>query len=164
MITVLLPRSNAHKADIADWPAPEAVEQAQAKTILVVEDDPKVAEATTALLDMIGYRTFHAENASEALARLGEGQAIDLVFSDVVMPGSMNGIDLAREIRARYPELPVLLSSGYSDQVQRTSHQFEILRKPLDVRALEKAISRVLAAAARSRLRDTGARRRPAQL
>ncbi|HVG82065.1 MAG TPA: response regulator, partial [Methylomirabilota bacterium] len=63
-----------------------------------------------------------------------------LVFSDVVMPGGMNGIALAQEIGKRYPHIPVLLTSGYSDMVQAAEPRFTILRKPFQLPALEKAI------------------------
>ena len=66
------------------------------------------------------------------------------MFSDVVMPGSMNGIALAQEIGNRYPEIPVLLTSGYSDVVQAASSHFVILRKPFQLPALEKSMREAL--------------------
>jgi PAS domain S-box-containing protein len=162
-VTMLLPRSSARKSAQPEWPEAETTERAEAKTVLVVEDDVMVAESAASLFGLMGYRTLHAENAADALELLGNGKAIDLVFSDVVMPGAMNGVELAREIAARYPHLPVLLNSGYSDQVQRSGHSFEILRKPLDLPALEKAIERAVAAA-RSRRRGPSAGARTAQM
>ena len=74
-------------------------------TVLVVEDNAEVADVTASLVEQLGYQTLRAENATEALNWLQRGDKIDLVFSDVVMPGSMNGIALAQEIGNRYPQI-----------------------------------------------------------
>ena len=71
------------------------------------------------------------------------------MFSDIVMPGSMNGIALAQEIGNRYPRYPVLLASGYSDVVQAAEARFVILRKPFQLPALEKAMREILERSAR---------------
>src|SRR5262249_295853 len=113
-------------------------------TILVVEDNAEVADVTASLVEQLGYRTLRADNATEALNRLQRGDKIHLVFSDVVMPGGMNGIGLAQEIANRYPHVPVLLTSGYSDVVQATESKRAILRKPFQLPALEKAIREAL--------------------
>jgi PAS domain S-box-containing protein len=147
-ITMFLPRSNAQRLGASEWPPPEMAEPARERTALVVEDDPLVAEATASLLEPIGYRALHARNAEDALGVLGDGTEIDLVLSDIVMPGAMNGLELAREIKARYPGLPVVLNSGYSNPAQGAVHPFEILRKPLDPQGLQKAIGRATATAA----------------
>jgi PAS domain S-box-containing protein len=161
-ITMLLPRTRAQRPDNSDWQQPVPAEVAEPKTILVVEDDPMVAQATASLLQLIGYRTLHADNAADALELLGKGGIIDLVFSDVVMPGGMNGVELAREIKLRHPDTPVVLNSGYSEQVQRAGLQFEVLRKPFDLTALEQTIGRALVSSQRSRGAGNSARRRPA--
>jgi len=67
-----------------------------------------------------------------------------VVLSDIVMPGGMNGMALAQEIAKRYPHIPVLLSSGYSDMVQAAESRFVILRKPFQLPALEKSIREAL--------------------
>jgi DNA-binding NtrC family response regulator len=105
------------------------------------------------LVEQLGYRTLRAENAADALNRLQRGDKIHLVFSDVVMPGGMNGIALAQEIGNRYPQIPVLLTSGYSDVVQATESKLAILRKPFQLPALEKSIREALERAA---ARDDG--------
>ena len=112
--------------------------------VLIVEDTPEVAEVTASLVEQLGYRTTRAENAIEALNRLQGGERFDLVLSDIVMPGSMNGIALAHEIGNRYPHTPVLLASGYSDVVQANESRFVILRKPFQLPALEKAMREIL--------------------
>jgi DNA-binding NtrC family response regulator len=80
----------------------------------------------------------------DALSELQRGSDVTLVFSDIVMPGSMNGVALAQEIGNRYPQLPVLLTSGYSDVAHTAASQFRILRKPFQLAALEKAIREAL--------------------
>jgi DNA-binding NtrC family response regulator len=85
-----------------------------------------------------------AENARDALNLLQHGSEVILVFSDVVMPGAMNGIALAHEIGNRYPHIPVLLTSGYSDVVHTAASRFRTLRKPFQLAGLEKAISQAL--------------------
>ena len=96
-----------------------------------------------------------AENATEALNRLRRGDTVDLVLSDVVMPGGMNGIALAQEIGNHYPHIPVVLTSGYNDVVQTAQNRFAILRKPFQLSALEKSIREALE---RGATRDDGER------
>lgn len=100
-----------------------------------------------------GYRIELARNAPEALRLLSAGRAVDLVFSDVVMPGGMNGFHLARELRDRRPDLPVLLTTGYSDFADNAgTGDFPLLTKPYTVAALGTAIAAALETA-RSRRR-----------
>jgi CheY-like chemotaxis protein len=110
----------------------------------MVEDNPEVADVTASLLEQLGYRTLRSNNASDALNQLQRGHKIALVFSDIVMPGGMNGIALAQEIKNRYPQIPVLLTSGYSDVVQTAATQARVLRKPFQLPALEKSIREAL--------------------
>ncbi len=112
--------------------------------VLVVEDNAEVAEITASLVEQLGYQTARAENAADALNRLRRGDKIDLVLSDVVMPGAMNGIALAQEIGNHYPRIPVVLTSGYSDVVHTAQARFAILRKPFQLSALEKSIREAL--------------------
>jgi PAS domain S-box-containing protein len=142
-ITIYLPRKHAALAKAAEAPATQVTAAGQG-IILVVEDNAEVAAVTASLVEQLGYQTLHAENAAEALNRLQRGDKIDLVFSDVVMPGGMNGMALAQAIASRYPQLPLLLTSGYSDVVQTAESQFPILRKPFQLPALDKAIREAL--------------------
>jgi CheY-like chemotaxis protein len=116
-------------------------------TILLVEDNPDVATASAGLLEQLGYAVRWVSNAEAALAEI-EAEAIDLVFSDIVMPGKMDGLTLAQTIRGKYPRLPILLATGYSDTLRRTSLGFQILRKPYEIHELSQALSKVSAAAA----------------
>jgi len=146
-ITLCLPRSHAAVAAMAEAARPQSQRQAEG-TILVVEDNPEVAEVTATLLEQIGYRVLRAENATEALAQLQEGNTVDLLFSDIVMPNGMNGIHLAQEVRERYPNIGVLLTTGYSDMAAAAETRFPILRKPFELAGLERAVREAMAGAA----------------
>ena len=111
--------------------------------VLVVEDDHLVSELAAAMLGELGFDTFVAHSAKDALERLSGDRRPDLVFTDIVMPGGISGIELARKIRERFPELPVLLTTGYSEQVA-AQHEFPLLQKPYEIQSLAAAISKVL--------------------
>ena len=111
--------------------------------MLVVEDNIEVGRFSTQLLQDLGYETTWAANAAEALSCLEQGQVFDVVFSDVVMPG-LNGIELGHEIRLRYPQLPVILTSGYSHVLaEKGHHGFELLKKPYAAEELSRLLRRV---------------------
>ncbi len=142
-ITIYLPRSHASLTKTTE-PIPIQPVASGQGTILIVEDNAEVADVTASLVEQLGYRTERAENATDALNRLQRGDKINLVFSDIVMPGGMNGIALVQEIGNRYPEIPVLLTSGYIDMAQAGETQVAILRKPFQLPALEKSIREAL--------------------
>jgi CheY-like chemotaxis protein len=140
-ITLYLPRSTRPvSADAAN--ATELLARGHG-TILIVEDNPEVANVTSTLLTQLGYQVVVAEGASEALALLRQNP-VDMVLSDIVMPGPMNGLALAREIKARHPALPVVLTSGYSDVARTAESEFVILRKPFQLASLERAARQAL--------------------
>jgi PAS domain S-box-containing protein len=138
VVTIYLPRST-HEAEAAGEGAAESNGEAHG-TVLVVEDSRDVAEVTSSLLEQLGYRVVRAENAAEALRHLQQGIGVDLLFSDIVMPGSINGLGLAQICQERFPDIPVLLTSGFSDAAQAADGHFDILRKPFELSALEHAI------------------------
>jgi PAS domain S-box-containing protein len=112
-------------------------------SVLLVEDNDHVREFAHHLLDELGYRVVSAASGEEALERL-EREAFDILFSDVVMPG-LSGIELARLARQRNPALPVLLASGYSEEiVGAAGADFEIVRKPYDLSGIEAALGTAL--------------------
>jgi CheY-like chemotaxis protein len=112
----------------------------QRPTVLVVDDSADVAEVTSSLFEHLGYETIYRESAEAALKLLEAGTKVDLVFSDIVMPGTIDGVGLAREIRSRYPDLPVALTTGYSDAAKAAPSNLRILRKPFDTEALRDFI------------------------
>ena len=85
------------------------------ETILYVEDDAEVRETVELLLEALDYNLLTATSGAEAYERLRDRDDIDLLFSDVIMPGGMNGVELAEKAREMRPELEVLLTSGYTD-------------------------------------------------
>src|ERR1700738_3899592 len=113
-------------------------------SVLVVEDNIEVGTFATDALTEIGYAPTLVGSATEALAELNRNAGrYDVVFSDVVMPG-MTGLDLAREIRRRYFDLPVVLTSGYSQVLsQNGSHGFELLQKPYSIEELARVLDKV---------------------
>ena len=109
-------------------------------TVLVVDDSAEVAQVTSSLFEHLGYDTVYRDSAEAALKLLAEGKTFNLVFSDIVMPGTIDGVGLASEIRSRYPNLPVILTTGYSDAAQAAPPNLPILRKPFDTDALRDFI------------------------
>jgi len=143
-ITLLLPRATTVTA--ASRPAVgDAVLPAMPARILLVEDDGEVAKVTTELLQDIGSEAVVASDGEAALAEVERNAVIDLVISDVVMPGGMSGIDLARRLRERRPQLPVLLASGYSQYAPEIVEEgFVLVEKPYSRDALARAIQRAI--------------------
>jgi CheY-like chemotaxis protein len=111
--------------------------------VLIVEDDALLAELAAGMLDELGFEGVVAHSAKEALEQLTAGERPKLVFSDIVMPGGLSGIELARKVRNRFPELPILLTTGYSEEVGG-SHGFPVLQKPYELDALAGALGALL--------------------
>ena len=114
--------------------------------MLIVEDNEVLAEMTCEILDTLDYQTTWVASGAAALELLAEEPGnFDLVFSDVIMPG-INGIELAAEVRKRYPKLPVVLASGYSAMVdQEGTHGFELIAKPYTSDTLVRVFRSVMA-------------------
>jgi PAS domain S-box-containing protein len=143
VVTIYLPRSHAKpSANLIDAPlgGPDLAQG----TVLLVEDSREVADVTSTLFEQLGYRVVRAENAAEALRHLQQGIHFDLLFTDIVMPGPMNGLALAQTCRDNFPDIPVLLTSGYSDAAQLADGRFAILRKPYELSVLERAVEAAL--------------------
>src|SRR4051794_6940236 len=136
-ITVYLPSCADEQITSKEVSADKTKTQhSQRQTVLVVDDSADVAEVTSSLFEHLGYETIYQDSAEAALKLLEAGTKIDLVFSDIVMPGTIDGVGLAREIRSRYPNLPVALTTGYSDAAKAVPSNLRILRKPFDTEAL----------------------------
>jgi PAS domain S-box-containing protein len=113
-IKMYLPRAGAQAGRSGEALAVPLSEHGT-ETILLVEDDATVRRSVTTLVESLGYRTIAAANAAEALAIVDRGAAFDLLFTDVIMSGPMNGRQLADEIARRRPGLKVLFTSGYTE-------------------------------------------------
>lgn len=138
IFTIFLPRGEAPPArEASDAPALRG-----SGTVLLVEDNPDVAIVSTGLLEQLGYRVRRVADAESALREV-EANGIDFVFSDIVMPGKMDGLSLAHHLRRLRPGLPILLATGYSDAAADVRGDFPILRKPYELHELSEAISRL---------------------
>jgi len=117
--------------------------------ILLVEDNPQVADVTVQMLGSMGFQVELATRARKALERLdAAAESIDLLMTDVVMPDGMNGLELAIQVRARFPALPIILTSGYNDVVASEQADFTVLRKPVPYEELHRVVCSYLASAA----------------
>ncbi|WP_304191669.1 response regulator [Phenylobacterium aquaticum] len=108
--------------------------------VLVVDDDPVVAGLAHELLGALGCDAEVAHSAQQALDRLAQTEDFDLLFCDIMMPGGLSGVALGKRVRERYPNMSILLTTGYSDRLQYLS-DFPMLRKPYDLAALEAAVA-----------------------
>lgn len=141
-LTLYLPRATEIPARPT---APKQDEyQPAAGRVLLVEDNPEVASASIGLLEQLGFSVRSVSSAEAALRALHEDDTIDLVFSDIVMPGRMDGLALARAIREEYPGLPVLLTTGYSQAALSAASEFSILRKPYQLAELNRAAAKLM--------------------
>jgi PAS domain S-box-containing protein len=142
-VTIYLPRCQESRAAVS-----QDVEliSMHSGTALIVEDNPEVASATATLVEQLGYAANVAENASVGLARLARG-GISIVITDIVMAGEMDGIALARHIRKTNPRIPIVLVTGYAEQLSAAENDFTVLRKPYRLTELNRAISKATAEA-----------------
>ena len=137
-VTIYLPRS--HAPITAKAAESSGQMQGEGERILVVEDNPDVRAVTLDLLEQLNYRTHAVDSAQAALDRLRTDSSIDLVFTDVILPGGMDGVGLAAQIRKRHPAIPVVLTSGYAKALATPSPDLPILRKPYQIAALGEII------------------------
>ncbi|WP_247655399.1 response regulator [Stutzerimonas frequens] len=149
-VIMLLPRS----ARVPDQPDTEQLAEddssnASIGTVLLVDDDKEVAALVGEMLEHLGYRVTHAASATDALSALQNGCKVDIVFSDVMMPGGMNGVELAREIRTRALGVPVLLTSGYAEAAQKSAaaEGVHVLAKPYRLEELATALREAIESA-----------------
>jgi len=137
-VTVLLPSESVYpKAVVQD-----VTDAGGSGTVLLVEDNPEVASVSCSLLEQLGYTVRRVSDAETALREV-ERDGIDLIFSDIVMPGKMDGLGLARRLKEIRPDLPILLATGYSDAAANVRGNFPILRKPYEIHELSRAIAKL---------------------
>jgi len=139
-ITLFLPRAaEAPPAELFNVAAPAPLRASAG--ILVVEDEAEVARVTMEVLREIGYRPVEARDGPAALVLIEQDPTIELVLSDVVMPGGMSGLELARTLRNLRPELPVVLATGYAQWGARAEDEdFTFIAKPYRREALIAAL------------------------
>ena len=140
-VTLYLPRA---QSEAANETAPAAaVEPAAGGRVLLVEDNPEVAKATGALLEQLGYQVERASDAAAGLAAVAD-RPFDLLVSDIMMPGEIDGLALARAVRRNLPDLPLVLMTGYHQLADQVGREFILLRKPFDLSDLSRATNRAL--------------------
>jgi signal transduction histidine kinase/ActR/RegA family two-component response regulator len=155
-VHLLLPRSLRERAqgltqiDTSDGRHPHAggrhADDAGPLSILVVEDNEDVASAVMEMLAQLGHEATHVDTVGAALGVLSGDRPIDLVFTDVLLPGGGSGLDLARELTQRRPDVPVVLTSGYGGGVtgRLAAASLPFLRKPYRIEALKMTIEEAL--------------------
>jgi signal transduction histidine kinase/FixJ family two-component response regulator len=154
-ISLVFPRS-LESADIEETPEQQVAPVSNADGangneeihghVLLVEDDREVAALTSEMLDSIGYEVTHVASPAAALGALANGRRFDVVFSDVMMPGGMSGVELAREIRRRRPDMPIMLATGYIEAARDAiAEGLEVLSKPYQIEVLERSLRDLLA-------------------
>jgi len=145
-VSVLLPRSKRRLAAQGKSGESGVVqERPAALNVLLVEDDADVATLTASMLEELGYVVTPAASAAEALDVLNDGAAIDVMLTDAMMPGGKSGIQLAREVRAQRPDLPVALMTGFlGEEVKRAGQEgIPLLSKPYRLEQLAGLLLRL---------------------
>jgi CheY-like chemotaxis protein len=141
-VTLYLPRDRSGAE--ADREEAGAKPRGGAGAVLVVEDDEQVRVISVEMLSSLGYRVHTARDGHGALALLKSGEAVDLLFTDLVMPRGMSGLELARQARKIKPDLAVLLTTGQPPRQDAGPDEFPVLAKPFRLAALSEAVRRVL--------------------
>ena len=139
-ITLVLPRTD--KGIVGASEATAMSKLPEGLRVLLVEDNPQVRDFAEGLLADLGCRVVSAESGEEALDQLA-ADGIDLIVSDVVMPG-MSGVELAYKVQDIHPKVPILLATGYSDEIVQRGSEFSVLLKPFGAADLSKAMTAAL--------------------
>jgi len=147
-VKLFLPQAKGYDEATAQDYAAGDIPRADGETVLLVEDDESVRKLASTFLHDLGYAVLEAADAEQALAALESGRTIDLLFTDLVMPGGMNGLELGGEVLRRRPAMKVLYTSGYSENAVAQDGRFDgraqLVSKPYTKEALGKHIRRVL--------------------
>ena len=130
-------------ASVRAMPNSSKVTPVRVATILVVDDDPLIANSTVNMLEDLGHTVIEANSARQALEILDQGQAVDLMMTDQAMPG-MTGIELAETVMRKRPDLPILLATGYADLSAGHSLKIPRLSKPYVQAQLQEHVDRLL--------------------
>jgi PAS domain S-box-containing protein len=170
IVTLYLPRALEEPERALEGPEKAVGEQPIGRRggrVLLVEDNPEVAKVGASMLEQLGYGVQVVRDAKEALDTFVDRAEFDLVVSDIVMAGAMDGVALASALHARFPELPILLVTGYNNALASTDTSFTVLRKPYNLADLSRAAAKAIAEALQPsssnlvHLRDTNRGGRP---
>jgi signal transduction histidine kinase/ActR/RegA family two-component response regulator len=143
-VRLYVPRSSKPLAAKAVPPPPRAPSR-RAGRVLLVEDDSEVAAVVAGMFQSLGWDAQRVADGPSALAKLDSGQPFDLMFSDMVMPGGVGGLDLAQEAAKRRPGLKIILTTGFSEAAAAAAEQgMRVLPKPYDLAALTAELEYVL--------------------
>jgi CheY-like chemotaxis protein len=147
-VKIYLPRADRKaQAKVAADPGQAAPKQGR-EVILVVEDNADLRTVMVKQLTDLGYETREAENAKAALAALAKHPEVELLFTDIIMPGGMTGVELAREVRRQHPKVKILLTSGYTARAMANGFHdiegLELLPKPFRKHDLAQRIRGIL--------------------
>jgi CheY-like chemotaxis protein len=147
-VNLYLPRAGAPAVERHASPSKAAPESRLRRVILLVEDDERVRQLTVTRLKMIGHDVIEARDGFEALNLLQSGAHVDLVFTDMVMPGGLSGRDVAHKARDLKPGIKVLLTTGYAEDLAHADDLqqecLKVLRKPYRQAELAMALRDVL--------------------
>ncbi len=146
-VKLYLPRSDEPARPAQPKPS-ESLPQGRGESVLLIEDDPDVRSLMSTLLTNLGYRIIEAADASAARAALADDAQIDVVLSDVVLPGGTSGPAFVQELQSQRPELPVVFMSGYSAEAARRDGflgpNSQLLQKPFGGRELALVLQKAL--------------------
>ena len=139
--TLYLPRTAEQARSADESQRQNAFRTVAGERALLVEDNDEVAQVAAGYLAQLGYRVDRAANVDAALRKLRDDGGFNLVVSDIVMPGGLNGLDLAHAVRDHHAELPLVLATGYSDKASQALREgFVLLPKPFTTATLAEAI------------------------
>ncbi|MBP0482185.1 hybrid sensor histidine kinase/response regulator [Sagittula salina] len=147
-VTLFLPLVAPPPASTSAGEVPDRLPMGDGEVVLIVEDDPLVRDATMDRVEALGYVALEAGDVTQALARLDAGEPVDLVFSDVVLPGTLTGFDLMARLGRDYPGMARLLASGHASKHalydQNSALAVELLQKPYTLHSLAWAMAEAL--------------------
>ncbi len=147
-VRLFLPRTHREVSRVAAATVQAAEAPRGTETVLAVDDEHDLLEIAETILSGLGYRVVLAESGHEALARLAQEPRVDLLFTDVIMPGGMDGFELAKRARERLPGLRVLMTSGFSGRIQEAASNVKLktlmLNKPYDKLTLAQRVRKAL--------------------
>lgn len=134
-------------ASDVEQPAP-TIRAAKGERVLLVEDDAEVRDLTFELLKDMGHRVVAADTAKTAMARLEKDSGFDLLLTDIVLPGGVNGVELSHRVHARIPQLKIVYMTGYADDALRhqalPDERANYLAKPFRKAELSAALEKAL--------------------